>query len=146
MNRLCASSSWASTSGAMNANGRLREPNGKNGTCTRAAVPIRYSAMARSAHPRRRTNRLTTTLTTRTTPSRQWAATTVAHRTSYRGDPMTQRPVEMRSDVLCYTSAPLETALEVTGPHQSRHLRRYRLHRHGLDRQTGRCIAHRGMP
>ena len=30
--------------------------------------------------------------------------------------PYDQRPVEMRSDVLCYTSDPLETALEVTGP------------------------------
>ena len=30
--------------------------------------------------------------------------------------PHDQRPVEMRSDVLCYTSAPLEVDLEVTGP------------------------------
>ena len=30
--------------------------------------------------------------------------------------PYDQRPVEMRSDVLCYTSAPLEADLEVTGP------------------------------
>ena len=30
--------------------------------------------------------------------------------------PYDQRPVEMRSDVLCYTSAPLENDLEVTGP------------------------------
>ena len=30
--------------------------------------------------------------------------------------PYDQRPVEMRSDVLCYTSAPLESDLEVTGP------------------------------
>ncbi|MBM3958021.1 MAG: CocE/NonD family hydrolase, partial [Gemmatimonadetes bacterium] len=30
--------------------------------------------------------------------------------------PYDQRPVEMRSDVLCYTSEPLETDLEVTGP------------------------------
>ena len=57
--------------------------------------------------------------------------------------PYDQRPVEMRNDVLCYTSDPLETALEVTGPIQSRHLRRHRLHRHGLDRQARRCIAHR---
>ena len=92
MNRLCVSSSWASTNGATNANGRLREPNGKNGTCTPAAVPIRYSAMARSPQHRRRTNRLTTTLTTRTTLYRQWAATTVALPTSYRGVPMTSVP------------------------------------------------------
>ncbi len=30
--------------------------------------------------------------------------------------PYDQRPVEMRGDVLCYTSAPLEADLEVTGP------------------------------
>jgi hypothetical protein len=30
--------------------------------------------------------------------------------------PYDQRPVEMRSDVLCYTSAPTETDMEVTGP------------------------------
>lgn len=30
--------------------------------------------------------------------------------------PYDQRPLEMRSDVLCYTSAPLEADLEVTGP------------------------------
>ena len=30
--------------------------------------------------------------------------------------PHDQRPVEMRSDVLCYTSEPLEEDLEVTGP------------------------------
>lgn len=30
--------------------------------------------------------------------------------------PYDQRPAEMRSDVLCYTSAPLEEGLEVTGP------------------------------
>ncbi|MBI2191580.1 MAG: CocE/NonD family hydrolase [Planctomycetes bacterium] len=30
--------------------------------------------------------------------------------------PYDQRPVEMRSDVLCYTSPPLEKSLEVTGP------------------------------
>ena len=30
--------------------------------------------------------------------------------------PYDQRPVEMRNDVLCYTSAPLEADLEVTGP------------------------------
>ena len=30
--------------------------------------------------------------------------------------PYDQRPVEMRSDVLCYTSAPLENDLEVPGP------------------------------
>jgi putative CocE/NonD family hydrolase len=30
--------------------------------------------------------------------------------------PYDQRPVEMRGDVLCYTSAPLESDLEVTGP------------------------------
>jgi len=32
--------------------------------------------------------------------------------------PYDQRPVEMRGDVLCYTSEPLETDLEVTGPIQ----------------------------
>ncbi len=30
--------------------------------------------------------------------------------------PYDQRPAEMRSDVLCYTSAPLEEGMEVTGP------------------------------
>jgi putative CocE/NonD family hydrolase len=30
--------------------------------------------------------------------------------------PYDQRPVEMRGDVLCYTSAPLQAVLEVTGP------------------------------
>ena len=30
--------------------------------------------------------------------------------------PYDQRPVEMRGDVLCYTSAPMETDMEVTGP------------------------------
>jgi hypothetical protein len=30
--------------------------------------------------------------------------------------PYDQRPVEMRADVLCYTSVPLESDLEVTGP------------------------------
>ena len=30
--------------------------------------------------------------------------------------PYDQRPVEMRGDVLCYTSAPLREAMEVTGP------------------------------
>ena len=30
--------------------------------------------------------------------------------------PYDQRPIEMRSDVLCYTSAPLEEDIEVTGP------------------------------
>ena len=30
--------------------------------------------------------------------------------------PYDQRPIEMRSDVLCYTSAPLEADMEVTGP------------------------------
>ena len=30
--------------------------------------------------------------------------------------PYDQRPVEMRGDVLCYTSAPLDADLEVTGP------------------------------
>ena len=30
--------------------------------------------------------------------------------------PYDQRPVEMRNDVLCYTSAPLEADMEVTGP------------------------------
>lgn len=30
--------------------------------------------------------------------------------------PYDQRPIEMRNDVLCYTSDPLETDLEVTGP------------------------------
>ncbi|MBT5828866.1 MAG: CocE/NonD family hydrolase, partial [Candidatus Latescibacteria bacterium] len=30
--------------------------------------------------------------------------------------PYDQRPVEMRGDVLCYTSAPMEADLEVTGP------------------------------
>ena len=30
--------------------------------------------------------------------------------------PYDQRPIEMRSDVLCYTSAPLEEDMEVTGP------------------------------
>ena len=30
--------------------------------------------------------------------------------------PYDQRPVEMRADVLCYTSPPLEENLEVTGP------------------------------
>ena len=30
--------------------------------------------------------------------------------------PYDQRPVEMRSDVLCYTSAPMITDMEVTGP------------------------------
>jgi putative CocE/NonD family hydrolase len=30
--------------------------------------------------------------------------------------PHDQRPVEMRNDVLCYTSAPLEADMEVTGP------------------------------
>lgn len=32
--------------------------------------------------------------------------------------PYDQRPVEMRDDVLCYTSAPLEVDMEVTGPIQ----------------------------
>ena len=31
---------------------------------------------------------------------------------------MDQRPIEMRSDVLCYTGVPLEVAMEVTGPIQ----------------------------
>ncbi len=34
----------------------------------------------------------------------------------YPGGPHDQRPIEMRTDVLCYTSAPLEEELEVTGP------------------------------
>ena len=33
--------------------------------------------------------------------------------------PYDQRPVEMRSDVLCYTSAPMDDDLEVTGPIQA---------------------------
>ncbi len=34
----------------------------------------------------------------------------------YAGGPHDQRPIEMRADVLCYTSEPLEADLEVTGP------------------------------
>jgi putative CocE/NonD family hydrolase len=34
----------------------------------------------------------------------------------YPGGPHDQRPIEMRADVLCYTSAPLTADLEVTGP------------------------------
>lgn len=34
----------------------------------------------------------------------------------FRAGPRDQRPIELREDVLVYTSAPLETSLEVTGP------------------------------
>ena len=45
-----------------------------------------------------------------------WGATTAVPPHIVPWGPYDQRPVEMRNDVLCYTSAPLEDDLEVTGP------------------------------
>ena len=52
--------------------------------------------------------------------------------------PYDQRQVEMRSDVLCFTSPPLAEETEITGPDSSRLVRPKRRSRHRLDGQARR--------
>ena len=55
--------------------------------------------------------------------------------------PRDQKEVEARPDVLVYSTPPLDSDLEVTGPDNSRLIRQVFRRRHGLHRQAGRRLA-----
>ena len=80
------------------------------------AMPTRCWAMAACRPTSRATSLPIISYTIPISPCRRWEGTTAARRTSCRGGPYDQRDVEMRADVLCYTSEPMESDLEVTGP------------------------------
>ena len=81
-----------------------------------------------------------TTSTTRSTRSPTSAATLCCNEAMTNGGQYDQRSIEARRDVLCYTTAPLEPPVEVTGPITRHAFCLVERCRHRFHRQTGRCL------
>ena len=102
----------------MSTSGRSLEPIGSSGISTPAVTPTRPLATESFREMSPQTKRLTSFVYDPRYPVQTLGGNNCCSPEHVPWGPHDQRPVEMRGDVLCYTSPPLERDTEITGPIQ----------------------------